>query len=116
MNELPWSERVPTISINPDMATRDDIARLASELMDALQKLSGHEIAAAMMLEQMEKLRLRGNQNPTGQQLAALMVKHALVDSAAIDDPEGYDNFQTLEGINAIARELRQLNEKVRKG
>jgi len=30
-----WSLRVPTLSINPDMATRNDVARLAAELMEA---------------------------------------------------------------------------------
>ena len=32
MGNLPWNERVNAISINPDMATRDDIARMATEL------------------------------------------------------------------------------------
>lgn len=32
---IPWFERIPAISINPDMATIEDIARLASELMEA---------------------------------------------------------------------------------
>jgi len=36
---LPWSEKVPAISINPEMATRDDVARLASELMLARKHL-----------------------------------------------------------------------------
>lgn len=34
MTELTWNERINAISINPDMATRDDIARLASELSE----------------------------------------------------------------------------------
>ncbi len=40
---MDWLLRIPTLSINPDMATREDVARLASELMEArheLQRLS----------------------------------------------------------------------------
>ena len=38
-NELPWSERVPMLSINPDAATISDIARMAVELMDANKRI-----------------------------------------------------------------------------
>jgi len=34
-----WLERIPTLSINPDMATREDVARLAAELMEARHEL-----------------------------------------------------------------------------
>lgn len=37
---IPWREKVPIFSINPDAASRDDIARMASELMEAKQEIS----------------------------------------------------------------------------
>lgn len=30
-----WLERAATLSVHPDSATRDDVARLAAELMEA---------------------------------------------------------------------------------
>jgi hypothetical protein len=33
VNTLPWSERVAAISINPEMANRNDVAKIASELL-----------------------------------------------------------------------------------
>jgi len=33
--EIPWSERVNMLSINPDAASRDDVAKMAAELSDA---------------------------------------------------------------------------------
>ncbi len=38
-NELPWCERINMLSIHPDAANRDDVARLASELGDCLRLL-----------------------------------------------------------------------------
>lgn len=34
-----WTCRIMAISVNPDMADRDDIARLAADLMDARHAL-----------------------------------------------------------------------------
>jgi capsule polysaccharide export protein KpsE/RkpR len=42
---LPWSERIPMLSIHPDAATRDEVARLAAELMDARAALAQARVA-----------------------------------------------------------------------
>lgn len=34
---LPWSERVNMLSVNPDAATRDDVAKMAAELQESRQ-------------------------------------------------------------------------------
>jgi hypothetical protein len=36
---LPWFERVPMLSINPDAASRDDVARMAAQWMDYRREL-----------------------------------------------------------------------------
>ena len=40
-NELPWDERVTMLSINPDAATREDVARMAADLMDFMRTREG---------------------------------------------------------------------------
>ncbi len=35
MSKIPWDEKVPMLSIHPDAADRNDVAKLASELMCA---------------------------------------------------------------------------------
>lgn len=37
---LPWTERLPMLSINPDAATRHDVARMVAELMECRKCLS----------------------------------------------------------------------------
>jgi hypothetical protein len=39
MSRLPWEERVPLFSINPDAANSEDVARMAAELMEARREL-----------------------------------------------------------------------------
>jgi len=38
MSKLPWMERLNVIAINPDCATRDEIAKMAAELTDKIKK------------------------------------------------------------------------------
>ncbi len=49
MNELPWNERVPMLSIHPDAASRDDVARLAAELMEANKQVEQFNEALEML-------------------------------------------------------------------
>jgi hypothetical protein len=49
---LPWDERIATISINPDMATREDIAMLAAELMEARAEVKRLREALEDMVDQ----------------------------------------------------------------
>lgn len=51
MSKLPWPERVPMLSINPDAATKEDVARLASELMEARRLLLGYMDNDDIMVE-----------------------------------------------------------------
>jgi hypothetical protein len=36
---IPWNEKIVAMSIHPDMADRNDVARLATELLEANRKL-----------------------------------------------------------------------------
>ena len=57
MNKMPWlEERVPTLSINPDMATREDIARLAADLIEVNQKIVKLRIGIEQTIELLTKL------------------------------------------------------------
>lgn len=47
----------------------------------------------------------------TNKQFADVLTRHGLINSQAVDDPEGYDNYETLENVNAAAEELRELND-----
>lgn len=45
MSARHWLERIVALSVNPDMADRDDVARLAADLMEARHAL--HELRLA---------------------------------------------------------------------
>jgi hypothetical protein len=42
-NDLPWDERITMLSVNPDAATRGDIARMATELSEWREHREGAE-------------------------------------------------------------------------
>ena len=48
---MTWNDRIVAMSINPDMATRDDVARLAADLMDANARVCEHERGDKMILQ-----------------------------------------------------------------
>lgn len=37
--------------------------------------------------------------------MGALLRKHRVIDAAAIDDPEGYDNYDTLERLLRVSED-----------
>lgn len=43
-----------------------------------------------------------GNNLITWQRLAALMVKHQVIDADALDDPEGYDGGRTMAALGRV--------------
>lgn len=45
MSELPWNERVVMLSLNPDAASLQDVAKLSAELMEA-RELLGRALVA----------------------------------------------------------------------
>jgi len=57
MNELPWSERVVMLSLNPGAATPADVARLTAELMEAKKALSDVAIMASGLRLTLEELK-----------------------------------------------------------
>ena len=55
IEELPWSERVTMLSINPAAATRNDVARMATELS------APRDTPTTPLAEAMEKMRRWNN-------------------------------------------------------
>lgn len=49
MTVLPWRERVPMLMIHPQTASADDVANLASELMDAHECLAREQAECATL-------------------------------------------------------------------
>lgn len=49
MTDIPWSEKVVAFQINPDAASRGDIARMAEELIITRNALNVHKEELANM-------------------------------------------------------------------
>lgn len=73
---LPWTERVPMLSINPHAGTPEDIARLSAELMEAYSSLSRAQ-------ERLEEVK---------DEVICLTEKNSLLESK-LTDSIGRENF-----------------------
>lgn len=69
---------------------------------------SGYYFTKASYLDEAldEIERLQSSSQITGQRLASVLASHGIIQAQAVDSPEGYDNYETLEAVNAAAREL----------
>lgn len=57
MRELPFIEKIGVLSINPDAATRDDVANMAAQLMEYYSKILELESQLSSANAEIEKLR-----------------------------------------------------------
>ena len=48
----------------------------------------------------------------SGKLLAEVLVMHGVVQAAAIDDPDGYDGYATMNRVHKAAKYLQERNEK----
>lgn len=58
MSREDWLEHVATLSIDPDQATRDDVAQMAAELMEARAAI--HEVLNSLRFAETRSASRRG--------------------------------------------------------
>ena len=69
------------------------------------------ELAESVMAHSVERLVSR-DRILQAKTLAAMLVKNGMIDPAAIEDPEGYDNWRTWNAILDVASEITKAANK----
>jgi len=72
VSELPWNERVTMLSINPDAASRHDVARLAADLTEAKAALKEKEAETQEARSKCEEL---AKERPISEELYDFVVE-----------------------------------------
>ncbi len=76
-----------------------------------MRPLPTSEIAESVMAHSVERPVSR-DRILQAKTLAAMLVKNGMIDPAAVEDPEGYDNCRTWNAIIGVASEITKAANK----